>query len=140
MGWRWQSQPEVQAAAERLGGRQVHWLGYVTAERLLECYRRAAALVFPSLHEGFGLPVLEAMASGCPVACSGTTSTGEVAGDAALTFDPEDRGEVAERVHRVLTDTNLREELRRRGLERAATFSWQRTARESLMIYETIRL
>jgi glycosyltransferase involved in cell wall biosynthesis len=92
--------------------------------------------VFPSLYEGFGLPVLEAMARGVPVACSDASSLPEVAGDAALMFDPHDARAIAAAVDRVLRDEALRARLRERGLARAQEFTWERTARLTLAVYE----
>jgi glycosyltransferase involved in cell wall biosynthesis len=135
---RWASAETMEAVrARRLEG-QVTWLGYVEDRDLVACYQRAAALAFPSLHEGFGLPIVEAMAAGCPVACSGTTASGEVAGDAALTFDPLSPPHIAARLWRILTDQGLRRDLRERGLRRAAAFSWERTAREVLQVYHNV--
>ncbi len=98
-------------------------------------YAAATAFIFPSLYEGFGLPVLEAMACGTPVACSRTSSLTEVAGEAALLFEPTSTAEIREAMHRLLTDTSLRESLCQRGLQQAARFSWQRTASMTLAHY-----
>jgi len=117
---------------------QVRWLGYVDEVRLVALYRAATALVFPSLHEGFGMPILEAMAAGCPVACSRTTATGETAGNAALTFDPADVADIAAALRALLQSEELRHDLARRGLERAARFTWERSARATLRVYETV--
>ncbi len=99
--------------------------GQVPADELVSLYRRAAALVFPSLYEGFGQPPLEAMACGCPVACSDAASLPEVVGDAARRFDPHDPQAIADAVRDVLAEPD---EWRRRGLARAAGFTWERTA------------
>jgi glycosyltransferase involved in cell wall biosynthesis len=107
-------------------------LGHVSREELASLYRRAAALVFPSLYEGFGQPPLEAMASGCPVACSNAASLPEVVGDAARLFDPGSTADVVEAVEEVLADPSG---WRRRGLERAAAFSWEETARRHEEVY-----
>lgn len=126
-------------ALARLGLRdQVRWLGYVDGDRLVSLYRAATALVFPSLHEGFGMPILEAMACGCPVVCSSTTATVETAGDAALTFDPTDVSDIARALRALLGTEELRRDLARRGLERVATFSWERTGRETLRVYDEV--
>lgn len=95
----------------------------------------ATAFVFPSLHEGFGLPPLEAMALGTPVVCANVSAIPEVVGDAALLFDPFDVAAIAEAVSRVLQDTDLRAALRKRGLAQAAKFSWGRTAQATLQVY-----
>lgn len=109
--------------------------GLVAAEELAALYRRAAALVFPSLYEGFGQPVLEAMASGCPVACSDTASLPEVAGGAARLFEPEDPEAIADGIREVLDHP---EEWRGRGLARAAQFSWDATARATEAVYREL--
>ncbi len=117
---------------------RVRWLGYVARHELAALYRRAHALVFPSLYEGFGIPVVEAMASGCPVACARIGATGEVAGGAAMTFDPASPADIAESIAKVLTNEELRRDLVARGLERAAAFSSNRMVRETLRVYEHI--
>ena len=107
----------------------------VSLAELAELYRRASALVFPSLYEGFGQPPLEAMASGCPVACSNAASLPEVVGDAARLFDPESPKEIAAAVAEVLDDPGP---WRERGLARAAQFSWARSAREHEQAYREL--
>jgi len=114
--------------------------GYLPDEDLPAIYAAAQALVFPSLYEGFGLPLLEALACGTPVACSNTSSLPEVAGEAALYFDPTNTEALIGAVRRLLTDRPLQEELRRRGLAQAARFSWQRAAVETTAIYNSILL
>jgi len=109
--------------------------GYQDDEQLFETLTGADFLVFPSLYEGFGLPVLEAMAVGVPVLCSNRASLPEVAGKAALFFDPESIEEMAGGIVTVGGDPELRSQLRARGLENAARFSWQRAARETLAVY-----
>lgn len=103
-------------------------LGYVGDEHLPAVYGGAELFAFPSLYEGFGLPVLEAMACGVPVMTSGVTSLPEVAGDAALLVDPYRWESLADGLHKLLSDNVLRDELARRGLERAKSFTWDRTA------------
>jgi glycosyltransferase involved in cell wall biosynthesis len=107
-------------------------LGHVSREELVGLYRNAAALVFPSLYEGFGQPPLEAMACGCPVACSNAGSLPEVVGDAARLFDPESVEEMTAAVAEVLDDP---ETWRARGLERAKEFTWEKTARAHDEVY-----
>jgi len=99
-------------------------------------YRQAAAFVYPALYEGFGLPVLEAMARGLPSICSNTSSLPEVAGDAAIGVDPRSVREIAAAIEAVLTDRALADRLSRRGLARAERFSWDEAARLTLQVYE----
>jgi glycosyltransferase involved in cell wall biosynthesis len=109
--------------------------GFVPDEGLPAVYAGAQALVFPSLYEGFGLPALEAMACGTPVACSGISSLPEVSGDAALYFDPTREDDIIHTLRHLLDDADLQDELVRRGLERAAQFSWDRVAAETEAVY-----
>jgi len=116
----------------------VIFTGYVPEADLPALYSGADLFVSPSLYEGFGLPPLEAMACGTPVVCSNAASLPEVVGDAAITVDPCDVEGLAEAMHRVLTDLDLGEELRQRGLERARQFTWERTARETVAVYQEV--
>ncbi len=109
--------------------KRVRFAGYVPDADLPSFYADAACFAYPTLYEGFGLPILEAMACGAPVVCSNTSSLPEVAGDAALMFDPEDEEEIAHCLERVLTDSALRDGLRARGRENTKRFSWEATAR-----------
>ncbi|MDH4104319.1 MAG: glycosyltransferase family 4 protein, partial [Thermoleophilia bacterium] len=102
-------------------------MGVVSPSELASLYRRAACLVYPSLYEGFGMPPLEAMASGCPVAASRAGAIPEVCGDAAVLFDPTDVDAIAAAILQV---DERREELSERGLARAAGFTWDETARK----------
>jgi glycosyltransferase involved in cell wall biosynthesis len=113
----------------------VRFPGWVTAEQVEGLWRLASAFVFPSLYEGFGLPVLEAMARGVPVACSNASSLPEVAGEAALLFDPRSPAQIAQALERLLSDGELRERLSALGRERAARFTWERAATETLASY-----
>ena len=114
-------------------------LGPVPDERLPRIYREADLLVIPSLHEGFGLPVLEAMASGTPVLAANRGSLPEVVGDAGLLVDdPTDPDALAGAIVRGVGDATLRRDLRARGLARAATFTWERTARQTLEVYREV--
>ena len=116
----------------------VRFLGYVPDDDLPVLYSAATFLAFPSLYEGFGLPVLEAMACGTPVVTSDISAPAEVAGNAALLVDPYDVSALAQAMGRLLSDASLRAELSMRGLERARQFSWQRTARETLSLYQIV--
>ncbi len=105
----------------------VHFTGVVPEEKLPSLYRGAEALVFPSLYEGFGLPLLEAMACGIPVMTANTTALPEVAGDAALLVDPTSVEQIAQAMERIVSNTSLRQQLRDKGIARAAQFSWTNT-------------
>jgi glycosyltransferase involved in cell wall biosynthesis len=128
---------ELQSGARRAGAEtRVRFLGWVSDAELEGLYKAATCLAFPSLAEGFGLPVLEAMIRGLPVACSDATSLPEVAGEAALYFDPLDAGAMAEAIASLLRDQGLRERLAAAGRERAAGFTWSRAARGTIACYE----
>jgi glycosyltransferase involved in cell wall biosynthesis len=127
---------ELRASADAHGvTADVRFPPWVSSSELEGLWSIARAFVFPSLYEGFGLPVLEAMARGVPVACSNASSLPEVAGDAALLFDPRDEAAIATALERLLSDAALVETLRARGLERVATFTWERTARLAFESY-----
>jgi glycosyltransferase involved in cell wall biosynthesis len=113
----------------------VRFLGYLPEETLAVMYRLAGVFVFPSLYEGFGLPPLEAMASGTPVVTSNVSSLPEVAGDAAVLVDPYDPHAIADGIYQVLTDEQLRRDLRRKGVARAGMFSWEQSVRRVRAIY-----
>jgi glycosyltransferase involved in cell wall biosynthesis len=106
---------------------RVNFVGIVPEERLPSLYRGAEALIFPSLYEGFGLPILEAMACGTPVVAANTTALPEVAGDAALLVDPTSVQQISRAMEQVVSDTSLRQQLREKGRMRAAEFSWAST-------------
>jgi len=135
-GWRYD---EVlrEAAHPALRGR-VDFLGYVAEERLPELYAHALALVYPSLYEGFGLPVVESMACGTPVLTSRSSSLAEIGEGAALLADPADEKGLADALLSLATDEGLRERLRALGLERARAFSWERTGRETVEAYREV--
>ncbi|HEX78030.1 MAG TPA: glycosyltransferase family 4 protein [Dehalococcoidia bacterium] len=123
----------------RLGlGKDVIFAEYVSDEELSAYYSSAIALVMPSLYEGFGLPLVEAMACGCPVIASDRSSLPEVAGDAALFVDPGDSQGLAQLMHRIITEPALREKLIEKGFKRVQRFSWDRTAQETLQVYHKV--
>jgi glycosyltransferase involved in cell wall biosynthesis len=127
---------ELREHARRAGvAEDVRFLGWLAEPEIEGLWRVADAFVFPSLYEGFGLPVLEAMARGVPVACSNASSLPEVAGDAALLFDPNVEADIAGALERLLGDPVLSERLRRAGRERAREFTWERSARLTLASY-----
>jgi glycosyltransferase involved in cell wall biosynthesis len=131
--------PALLHRADQLGVRdRVHHLGHVSLDVLAALYRRAHALVFASIYEGFGAPPLEAMACGCPVACSDATSLPEVCGDAALPFDPRSVESIAGALVRVSGDAALRERLREAGLERAQSFTWRASAKRHRALYARV--
>ena len=123
-----------------LGGRgkQVHWLGYVENQDLPGLYSAAQLYVLPSLYEGFGLPVLEAMACGTPVITSRAGALPEVAGEAALLVDPDDPAELAQSISQVLDDIDLRASLIESGRERASRYSWKETAEGVWRVLESV--
>ena len=114
---------------------RVHMLGHVEEEAMPALYSAARALVFPSLYEGFGIPALEAMATGTPVIASNTTGLAEAVGDAGLTVDPHSAEELADAMRRLLDDEALREQLVAAGLARAVNFTWGRAAAATARVY-----
>ena len=134
----WLYQP-LFAQAERLGlEHSVQFTGYVPQHDLPALIAGARAFVLPSLYEGFGLPVLEAMACGTPVVCSNVSSLPEVTGNAAILVDPHDTGQLVEALSRVLENDHLHDQLAQRGLRQAARFSWEKCARETLHVLEAV--
>jgi glycosyltransferase involved in cell wall biosynthesis len=135
-GWRYDE--VLREAAHPALRDRVDLLGYVPEESLPELYAHALALVYPSLYEGFGLPVVESMACGTPVLTSRSSSLAEIAEGAALLADPTDEKALADALHALATDEGLRASLRAQGLERARAFSWQRTGRETVEAYQEV--
>ena len=118
--------------------KKVVMTGIVSDERLVRLYQDAAVFVFPSLYEGFGLPLLEAMACGCPVISSNSSSIPEVVGEAGILLDPLDTLAMSKAIDRVVTDSNFSEQLRVAGIRQAKQFSWDRTARETVQLYQKV--
>lgn len=116
----------------------IRTLGFVGDPDLPDLYRAADGFVFPSLYEGFGLPPVEAMACGSPVICSTRGSLSEVTGEAALVIDPENVSDISAKLTQLAGDGALRERLRHAGFAQAASFNWQRTARETVAVYERV--
>ena len=134
MGWK--SESFMATLRTLRATNSVRLLGYVDEQWLPLLYNGASCFVFPSLYEGFGLPVLEAMACGCPVVSSGVSAIPEVVGGAGLLLDdPRDENLLAEAVSRILEDQDLRAQLRAEGIKQASHFSWRKTARETLKIF-----
>jgi glycosyltransferase involved in cell wall biosynthesis len=117
---------------------KVIFTGYIKDNQLAYFYNAASLLVFPSLEEGFGLPVIEAMACGTPVAASNAGSLPEIVGDAGCLFDPYSKEEMLEIIKRVLSDTDLSKEMRHKGMERARQFSWEKAAKDLLSIFDKL--
>jgi glycosyltransferase involved in cell wall biosynthesis len=134
------NRPELRVRVRQLDlERHTKFPGIVTEAQLIDLYQHAVVFVFPSRYEGFGLPVLEAMACGCPVIASNTSSLPEVFGNAALSADPLDVKGFADHLEQVLIDPQCRQELRRKGLLRASMFSWEHTAGEMVKVYEKVK-
>ncbi|MBN1933435.1 MAG: glycosyltransferase family 4 protein, partial [Anaerolineae bacterium] len=130
---------DLRAQAEAAGvGARVVLPGFVDDADRPALYSGASLFVMPSLYEGFCFPVLEAMACGTPVACSNTSSLPEVVGDAALLFDPTDMEAMTAAITQVLDNATLRAQLIRRGLERSATFTWERCARQTAVVLDKV--
>ncbi|HEX6816868.1 MAG TPA: glycosyltransferase family 1 protein [Ktedonobacterales bacterium] len=134
----WGAEETLQAVRECGAEDAVKFLDYVPDADLATLYSTADVLAMPARYEGFGLPVVEAMACGTPVVCSGTGSLPEVVGDAGLVVDVQVEGALADALVRATSDAALRETLARRGVERAATFTWERTARQTLEVYRDV--
>jgi len=135
-GWGW---PKIRASIESSPFRdEIELVGYASRDEVVRFYRSADLFVFPSLYEGFGIPVLEAMACGTPVVCSRAASLPEVAGDAAEFFDPYNVEDLAAAIERVLECREYQATLRRKGKERAKRFSWDECARRHCEVYREV--
>ncbi len=131
--------PEVGRLVKKLElKKKVVLAGFIPEEELLVLYNTAAALVFPSLYEGFGLPPLEAMACGLPVVASNTSSLPEVVDNAALLVNPEHIEEIRQAISKILGDEGLRKELQKKGLVQAKKFSWEKTAEKTIEVYKEV--
>lgn len=119
---------------------KIHFLDdrYRTDNEMANLYRQALAFIFPSLHEGFGMPIIEAMACGCPVITSDITACPEVAEDAALLVDPKSTEQISQAIIKLATDQGLRGELRQKGLKRAADFTWEKTGEDYYTLFKRI--
>ena len=135
-GWLWE---EILAAPEKFKVTdRVKFLDFVGNEDLPSLYKNAQCFVLPSLYEGFGLPVLEAMQFGCPVVTSNVSSLPEVGGDAVIYFDPESVDDMAEKIDKVISDEKLRAEMVEKGYNQVKKFSWEKTAKETLKVLEEL--
>lgn len=133
----WHGAEAIRDAIRRSpAARHIHCLGFVPDELLPDLYRAAGAFVYPSLYEGFGLPPVEAMACGSPVVASARGALAEVIGTAGLSVDPKNTNDLRRQLERVATDTQLRRQLRRAGLEHAKQFAWKTAAMETVRVYE----
>ncbi len=130
---------EISETINDLGiSKEVIFLGYVPMDDLIKFYNATELFVFPSFYEGFGLPPLEAMACGCPVITSNTSSLPEVVGDAGIMVDPYDIEDLSDKMYQIMTDEGFREYLGDECYNRSKKFSWDETARETWKIYETV--
>lgn len=134
----WLSEPVFAAIAASPRRDKILWRNYCSAAELERLYRHAEVFVYPSLYEGFGLPVLEAMAHGCPVITARTSSLPEVGGDAVVYVDPEDTADLADEMKTLATNESIRQSLAEKGKARAAQFSWQETAQKTRATYSSI--
>ena len=138
-GWQgWGDKKWMQLLDNRKLQQRIFFTGYVDEETLTCLYTGASAFVFPSLYEGFGLPILESMACGCPVICSNAAGMPEVAGKAAFLIDPTDAEGLAHALDAVLTDSQLRQSMIQQGIERAKQFSWKETAVKTLEVFSQV--
>jgi glycosyltransferase involved in cell wall biosynthesis len=133
-GW---NETESESARRKMGDRLVV-MGYLESQKLAYTYNLATLFVFPSLYEGFGLPPLEAMACGSPVVASRVASLPEVCGEAAYYVEPRDPSSIAAGICKVLEDSQMRKALISKGVEQAGSFSWERTARETLAVFREV--
>ncbi|HET6614534.1 MAG TPA: glycosyltransferase family 1 protein [Dehalococcoidia bacterium] len=132
----WKDEPVRRAYRASAVRERIHFAGYVSDDELPAAYSGADVFVYPSLHEGFGLPPLEAMACGAPVITSNVTSLPEVVGDAAITVNPRDTNDLTDALRRLMANATLRAELSAAGRARAADFSWQDAAARTISVYE----
>ncbi len=123
-------------AAELVASGDLHITGYVEKPAMPHFLRAAESVVYPSLFEGFGLPVIEAMACGAPVACSRSSSLTEIADGRALLFDPEEPDEIAAALGRLASEPDLRQRFRQLGLEHAASFTWERSVGGTIQVWK----
>ena len=137
-GWMYE---DILNAPKKFGiADRVKFLDSVTDEDLPSFYKNAICFVLPSLYEGFGLPILEAMKYGCPVITSNVSSLPEAGGDAAVYFNPESVEDIAEKIEKVISSEKLRQEMVKKGYEQVKKFSWEKTARETLKVLQELSI
>jgi len=135
-GWQFE---DILTSPKKYGvEKRVKFLDSVSDEELPSFYKNALCFVLPSLYEGFGLPILEAMQYGCPVLTSNVSSLPEAGGDAAMYFNPEDTADIAEKIDKVISDSKLRDEMVKKGYNQVKKFSWEKTAKETLKVLEEV--
>lgn len=132
---KWEADTVREAASKSAVSDRIHFTGYVDEEKLRLLYNACELFVFPSFYEGFGIPILEAMACGCAVACARTSAMPEVADGAAIFFDPKSSTDMARAIQDVILNPELRMRMERLGQNRAASFSWERAAQQTLDVY-----
>lgn len=130
---------KLEKKARRLKLNNVKFVGFIPEEMLNEFYNSLNLFIFPSLYEGFGLPVLEAMACGVPVIVSKTSSLLEIVGEAGILVNPENINEIVKAIENILNDKNFQLKLKRKSLKQAKKFSWEKTAKETLKVYEELK-
>ena len=131
----WEHSPAYQTVVDAGATERVKFLPFVSMPELVKLYKNATLFAYPSLYEGFGIPILEAFTAGCPVVASGITSMPEVGGDAALYINPESVDELAEAMLRLINEPSLRDSMRTKGRTRARKFSWERVAQQTIDVY-----
>jgi len=136
----WRSATVVEEMSQLEQQYLVQYLGFVDDRDLPALYQAATTFIYPSLYEGFGLPVLEAMASGTPVVTSSTSSLPEVAGEAAILINPHEPKQMAHAIQRLLAEPELRNELQHKGILRARSFAWDKTATETINVYSRVHV
>ena len=134
----WKNEQFFEALKQSPFNESVRLIGYVKREELVTLYSSAIAFIFPSLFEGFGLPILEAMSCGCPVICSNTGSLPEIGESACLYFDPTSSEEIAHHLKSIANNTSLRKEMAAASLKQASKFSWDETAKKSLEVFQSL--
>ncbi|MGC8870639.1 MAG: glycosyltransferase family 4 protein, partial [Brevinematia bacterium] len=129
---------EINEILKKIPEDRIEFTGKISDEEIVKLYNESELFIFPSLHEGFGLPPLEAMACGCPVLASNSSSIPEICIDAAMYFNPLDIEDIANKLIKATSNTSLLEELRQKGIERAKKFNWETTAKETIKVIKQL--